>query len=39
MEKPKSFHNVALLSSAIAAAKFLLTELHDFYIFLQQLQW
>ena len=30
---------VVLLSSVIAAAKFLLSELHDFWLFLQYLQW
>jgi hypothetical protein len=39
MEKLKPFLSVALLSSAIAATKFLLTELHDLYVFVTHLQW
>jgi hypothetical protein len=30
---------IVLVSTVLAAAKFLLTEVHDFWLFLQRLQW
>jgi hypothetical protein len=30
---------VMVVATAVAAARFLLTEVHDFWVFLRQLQW